>query len=137
MLLELQYFDAVQMCIIDPMHNLLLGPAKHMIAVWKSCNLLSDSYLPLFRIELIHLFCHMMLAVFHIKLHQVLQVSQEELDFIVLTTCFKRNSVIQSLQLLVIICCHSLTLQQLNEADDFCSLSVKNLLNFMALIIVQ
>ena len=44
-LLELPYFDAVQMYIIDPMHNLLLGMAKHMIGVWKSCNLLSDSYL--------------------------------------------------------------------------------------------
>ena len=28
-LLELLYFDAPRMCIVDPMHNLLLGTAKH------------------------------------------------------------------------------------------------------------
>ena len=37
-LLELPYFDPVRMCIIDPMHNLLLGTAKHMLSVWKSCG---------------------------------------------------------------------------------------------------
>ena len=30
-LLELPYFDPVAMCVIDPMHNLLLGTAKHMV----------------------------------------------------------------------------------------------------------
>ena len=34
-LLELPYFDAPRMCIIDPMHNLLLGTAKHIIDTWK------------------------------------------------------------------------------------------------------
>ena len=32
-LLQLPYFDAPRMCIIDPMHNLLLGTAKHCIDV--------------------------------------------------------------------------------------------------------
>ena len=42
-LLELPYFDVVRMCIIDPMHNFLLGTAKHMLSVWKSCKLLTDN----------------------------------------------------------------------------------------------
>ena len=28
-LLKLSYFDPVSMCIVDPMHNLLLGSSKH------------------------------------------------------------------------------------------------------------
>ena len=30
-LLELPYFDAARMCVVDPMHNLLLRTAKHMV----------------------------------------------------------------------------------------------------------
>ena len=41
LLLELPYFDPIAMCVIDPMHNLLLGTAKHMIHVWKTNNILS------------------------------------------------------------------------------------------------
>lgn len=44
-LLELPYFDVVRMCVIDPMHNLLLGTAKHMLAVWKSSCYLGDNSL--------------------------------------------------------------------------------------------
>lgn len=39
---ELPYFDPPRMCIIDPMHNLLLGTAKHMVALWKSLEILTD-----------------------------------------------------------------------------------------------
>lgn len=41
-LLELEYFDPVRMTAIDPMHNLFLGTAKHMLFVWKSKKLLCD-----------------------------------------------------------------------------------------------
>ena len=34
-LLKLPYFDAVRMCVIDPMHNLLLGTARNMVSIWK------------------------------------------------------------------------------------------------------
>ena len=34
-LLKLPYFDASRMCIINPMHNLLLGTARHMVLTWK------------------------------------------------------------------------------------------------------
>ena len=40
-LLELPYFDPVRMCVIDPMHNLLLGTAKHITEVWKNRSILS------------------------------------------------------------------------------------------------
>jgi len=32
-MLELPYFDPIQMCIVDPMHNLLLGTARHIMSV--------------------------------------------------------------------------------------------------------
>ena len=35
-LLDLPYFDASRMCIIDPMHNLFLGSAKKLMSIWKS-----------------------------------------------------------------------------------------------------
>lgn len=41
-LLELPYFDAPRMCIIDPMHNLLLGTAKEMVELWKSLNIIDS-----------------------------------------------------------------------------------------------
>ena len=34
-LLELPYYDAIRMCVVDPMHNLLLGTAHHVVSVWK------------------------------------------------------------------------------------------------------
>ena len=40
MLLELPYYDVVHMCVIDPMHNILLGTAHRMISVWKMLGLL-------------------------------------------------------------------------------------------------
>ena len=42
-LLQIPYFDAPRMCIIDPMHNLFLGTAKKMLEIWKADeNLLSS-----------------------------------------------------------------------------------------------
>ena len=41
-LLELPYFNAPRMCVIDPMHNLLLGTAKHTIEVWKHLSILDS-----------------------------------------------------------------------------------------------
>ena len=42
-LLKLPYFDASRMCIIDPMHNLLLGTAIwHMVLTWKKLGILKD-----------------------------------------------------------------------------------------------
>lgn len=44
-LLQLPYFDPVRMCIIDPMHNLLLGTAKHMVSIWRDKDILSKAQL--------------------------------------------------------------------------------------------
>ena len=43
-LLKLPYFDPVMMCVIDPMHNLLLGTAKHMLSVWKEKEILKSNH---------------------------------------------------------------------------------------------
>ena len=42
-LLRLPYFDTVHFSVIDPMHNIFLGSAKHTIALWKSLGILSES----------------------------------------------------------------------------------------------
>ena len=42
-LLELSYFDPVQMTIIDPMHNLFLGTAKRVISLWKDHSVLQHN----------------------------------------------------------------------------------------------
>ena len=39
-IIELPYYDIICMCIIDPMHNLLLGTAHHVISVWKTLGIL-------------------------------------------------------------------------------------------------
>ena len=41
-LLRLSYFDTVRFCVIDPMHNILLGSAKHIIGLWKKLGLFKE-----------------------------------------------------------------------------------------------
>ena len=38
---RLPYFDLILLHVIDPMHNLLLGTAKHAFVVWVDLNLIS------------------------------------------------------------------------------------------------
>ena len=38
----LPYFNAPRMCVIDQMHNLLLGMAKHTMEVWKNASILDS-----------------------------------------------------------------------------------------------
>ena len=46
MVLELQYFDPVRMVVIDPMHNLFLGSAKHVMKdLWLGNDILTKSNL--------------------------------------------------------------------------------------------
>ena len=42
-LVELPYFDPIRMHVVDPMHNLLLGTAKHALQTWIDLGLLSPS----------------------------------------------------------------------------------------------
>lgn len=41
-LLQLPYFDAVRMLIIDPMHNLYLGTAKRIFWVWRNRGIINE-----------------------------------------------------------------------------------------------
>ena len=41
-LLQLPYFDAVRMLIIDPMHNLYLGTAKNIFRFWRSSGIIDE-----------------------------------------------------------------------------------------------
>ena len=43
-LLKLPYFDIIRYHVVDPMHNLLLGTAKHMISVWKDEKLITNDH---------------------------------------------------------------------------------------------
>lgn len=40
LLADLPYYDMIRMCVVDPMHNLLLGTAHHVVSVWKQLGLL-------------------------------------------------------------------------------------------------
>ena len=44
-LTRLPYFDSISFFSVDPMHNLLLGSAKHMLKLCKSCNTLTTERL--------------------------------------------------------------------------------------------
>ena len=54
-LLQLEYFDAVRFTVIDLMHNLFLGTAKHVFKQWVKNNLLTKKGLKALE-EHIHLF---------------------------------------------------------------------------------
>ena len=42
-LLRLPYFDIVEYHVIDPMHNLLLGTGKYLMAMWKDSGILTKA----------------------------------------------------------------------------------------------
>lgn len=42
-LIELPYYNVIRFCVIDPMHNLLLGTAKRMMSVWISTGVINKS----------------------------------------------------------------------------------------------
>lgn len=56
-LLDLDYFDPIRMTPIDPMHNLFLGTAKHMISVWKTKMILKDSDFLVIQEKIEKIFC--------------------------------------------------------------------------------
>ena len=51
-LCRLPYFDIIRNHVIDPMHNMYLGTAKHMIKVWKESGLLRQEHLPVIQQKL-------------------------------------------------------------------------------------
>ena len=56
-LLDLDYFDPIRMTPIDPMHNLFLGTAKHMISVWKTKMILKESDFLVIQEKISNFFC--------------------------------------------------------------------------------
>ena len=44
-LAKLPYFDCSRMCIVDPMHNLLLGTAKRLMKIWLALEILDEKKL--------------------------------------------------------------------------------------------
>lgn len=73
-LCRLPYFDIVRCHLIDPMHNLYLGTAKHMVKIWKDNVLIKQDNLGLIQAK-IFLF-HLVLGEYLIKLDQILQAWQ-------------------------------------------------------------
>ena len=43
-LLRLPYFDVIRFHVVDPMHNLFLGIAKHTTETWKLLNILKSPH---------------------------------------------------------------------------------------------
>lgn len=63
------YYDAIRFVVIDPMHNLLLGTARHVFKLWIERGVLSIQKLEE-RKEWTHSLCHRMLEGFLSELHQ-------------------------------------------------------------------
>jgi len=42
-LIDIDYFDPIRSHVVDPMHNLLLGTAKHMLEVWQKVGLINSN----------------------------------------------------------------------------------------------
>ena len=46
-LVDLPLYDSIRFATIDPMHNLLLGTAKHMVSLWIKVGILTQQKLQL------------------------------------------------------------------------------------------
>lgn len=74
-LLELPYFDPIRFHVIDPMHNLLLGSAKHVMETWTTFDILTKAKFKL--IEELGILRHQnILVVYLLKFHLVSLVLQ-------------------------------------------------------------
>ena len=51
-LCRLPYFNIVKCHLVDPMHNLYLGTAKHMVKVWKEKGLIKQEHLHLIQVKI-------------------------------------------------------------------------------------
>ena len=43
---RLPYFNVIRCHVIDPMHNLYLGTAKHVMKTWRECGIIQDKSIP-------------------------------------------------------------------------------------------
>ena len=44
---SLSYYDTIRMTVVDPIHNFLLGTAKHILKIWKNLGYLNQDKLDL------------------------------------------------------------------------------------------
>lgn len=43
-LLRLPYYDSIRFSVVDPMHNVLLGSAKHIVVLWKENGIIQNTH---------------------------------------------------------------------------------------------
>lgn len=55
-LIELPYFDPIRHTVIDPMHNLFLGTAKHCLDLWMKREILTKSDIEIIENQMSHLY---------------------------------------------------------------------------------
>lgn len=104
-LTELPYFNPIQFTIVDPMHNLFLGTAKHMMKIWMERNLITKDQMRVIqtRVDLIQVPSDIgripkkISSSFHCR-------AMEKLGFTILHVCSSRNSTPTTLYLLAISC---------------------------------
>ena len=56
-LLDLPYFDPIRGHAVDPMHNLLLGTAKHTFSVWLKLGILNDDKIQIIDSRMVEYIC--------------------------------------------------------------------------------
>lgn len=80
-LIELEYFNPIQYAVVDPMHNLYLGTAKHIMQVWINQGILCKAHFDAIEKQFLELNHHMTLgdclSKFHLLLEGLLQTNGE------------------------------------------------------------
>ena len=74
-LFRLLYYHVVCHHVVDPMHNLFLGIAKHTINTWKKLSILKDGDFYVIQERVIHLFLLQELAAYQERLVQRFHLS--------------------------------------------------------------
>ena len=107
-LIELPYFNPIRYTIIDPMHNLFLGSAKHIMKnLWLENNILSKSQIKNYKCILIVLELPEALEEFLTKLpHHLMDSlqSSRKIGHFILHVCSSRNDIRTTLCMLASIC---------------------------------
>lgn len=83
-LCRLPYFDIVKCHLIDPMHNLYLGTAKHIVKIWKDKGLIKQEHLNVIQTKIdevnVNVWCGAYTMQGWLKLCWVNSQSMDELD---------------------------------------------------------
>jgi hypothetical protein len=112
-LLELPYFDPVRMCVVDPMHNLLLGTAKHITEIWKATGVLSAKDFDTIQERVDSMVTPTDIG--RIPFKRVHCRAVEELGYILFFICSEGYPTITALYLLAHLCKHLLSFVSANN----------------------